>query len=203
MTILVRLGALALFALILSPQPSAAAAIDCDRAFTADELTICQRNGLMRLDRELASLFDDAMNAAHADLKYMLREGQASWLRARNRCARDRRCIRRHYRARIRELSGFLNEDAAAPAPQPPAGCILFSEANFGGESVTINPNQQVSFFGTEWDNKASSVRVGRNCRLTAFSRAFYNGRQIEYANHAADMGRLNNRASSVQCACR
>jgi len=197
----------ALFAIcLLAPGGDASAmTFDCDDAYTPDELTVCGRQNLRDLDEELDELFQDALGEAHRDLIYMLEEMQAAWVRARNRCGASRACIRRHYRARIRELEGFL-ERLAAPQqpqqPQQPAGCTFYEHNNYGGQSVTLNPNEQVSFWGTTWDNKISSLRIGGNCRLTGYTRALYNGRDETYAGDTPSLGDMNDRISSAQCVC-
>ncbi len=205
MTYLIRFFGAALVAVLLFPGSASAMTFNCNDAYTADELTICERQNLRDLDDEMGDLYDDALGEAHSQLKYMLEEMQAAWVRARNHCGSTRRCIRRHYRARIRELEGFLERTAVAepeaPPPAPP-GCTFYEHNDYGGASAQLNANEQVSFWGTSWDNKVSSVRVGGGCRLTGYTRALYNGRDETYSSDTPSVGDMNDRISSAQCVC-
>jgi uncharacterized protein len=202
MRLITRLLGIALVAILYFTEHSTAQTFECQDAYTPDELTICERQGLQDLDFELAQLYQDALNQSHNSLRYMIEEMQATWVRARNRCGTSRRCIRRHYRARIREISGLLERNAAPQAPAAPAGCTIYRDENFSGESVLINPNEQVSFWGTNWDNTLSSARMGPGCQMTGFTRALYNGRDEVYSGEIAGVGEMNDRISSVRCVC-
>lgn len=201
MLLMTRLAGLALAAIVLYSHAAAAQAVDCRDAYSPDELTVCERPALKALDTELGQLYERALRRAHDDLHYLIREEQAAFERARNRCRTQRRCIRRLYAARIRELSGLLGEDAQAPAPVQ-AGCSLFRDPNFAGERIFINPNEQMSFWGTNWDNAVSSVRIGGNCRAVLHTRALFNGTDERFSSDTASLGEVNDRASSAQCIC-
>ncbi len=211
MQFLTRLLGFAVIAILVTAQEAPAQTIDCNDAFTPDETTVCARRGLKRLDRNLGELFEDVVRDAPRNLRYMIREQQAAWVRARNRCRTDRRCIRAHYQARIRELNVTLGDDDDDPqapaAPQPPAvvaGCTIFEHFNYRGRQVFIQPNTQQSFFATAYDNMASSVRISGQCRLRAFRRATFSGRDQTYQADTSQFGgAMNERISSVQCLCR
>ncbi len=95
--------AVVMFAVFLGLGASGAAAqsFDCAKARLATELAICDSARLSRLDREMASLY--------FALPYVVREeikgSQRRWLRRRNACGYDQRCIARSYRRRIDVLS--------------------------------------------------------------------------------------------------
>lgn len=103
--------ALAAIAIWVPHSPASAQSFNCFEAYTPDEITICERPGLLSLDRELHSLYRKKLNQAPEFLRYMIREGQESWRRSRFRCRKDVRCIRVHYRARLRELQAVLDSD--------------------------------------------------------------------------------------------
>jgi uncharacterized protein len=201
MLFMTRLAGLA-FAAIMLHSHAAAQAVDCRDAYSPDELTVCERPNLKALDSEVGQLYERALGQAHADLHYLIREEQAAFERARNRCRTQQRCIRRLYAARIRELSGLLGEDAQVPAPPVQAGCSLFRDRNFAGERIFINPNEQMSFWGTNWDNAVSSVRIAGNCRAVLYTRALFNGTDQRFSSDTASLGEANDRASSAQCIC-
>ena len=203
MLFLTRLVMLGIFAVLLSTTDLSAQMIKCNAAVTADEVTICSANRLKRLDRQLGKIYKAVLGEAHEDLHYMIREEHAAFIRSRNRCRTDRRCIRRHYNARINELSAMLDEAEVLEQPQVANGCTLYRHVNFNGDQVIVNPNEQMSFFGTNFDNQASSVRLGGSCFMRGFTRAFYNGRGEYYRQDTAQFADMNDRISSVQCICR
>jgi uncharacterized protein len=197
---LLTLGAIAVF---LTTADLSAQAIKCNAAVTADEVTICGAKKLKKLDRQLGKIYDAVLGEAHKDLHYMIREEQAAFVRSRNRCRSGRRCIRRHYNARINELSAMLDDGDVPDQPEVAEGCTVYRHANFNGDQVVVNPNSQMSFFGTNFDNQASSVRLGGSCYLQGYTRAFYNGRDERYQQDTPNFGDMNDRISSVRCICR
>lgn len=189
----------ALFAILCLPGSSFAQSVDCNNAVTADELTICSAPRLRKLDRRLGKIHNSVLGAAPRELHYLIREEQAAWIRARNRCRTDRKCIRLHYRARMNELSAIIDEP---DEPEVAVGCTVYRHADFAGETAFVKPNSQVSFFGTKFDNQASSVRLGGSCQFLGFTRAFYNGRGERYQKDTPNFGSMNDRISSAQCLC-
>ena len=122
MLFLTRFLAAGLAAFVIFTQDASAQTINCNQAITADEITVCDRRQLKALDVQLGRLYDDVLDASHRDLDYLIEEQHATWVRARNRCRTNRRCIRRHYQHRIKALSGILGQAAttAAKAPKTP-----------------------------------------------------------------------------------
>lgn len=203
MLFLTRFLTLAAIGVLLSTANLSAQMIKCNAAVTADEVTICSAKRLKQMDRQLGQILKAVLGEAHKDLHYMIREEHAAFLRSRNRCRTDRRCIRRHYKARINELSAMFDEPEEPEQPQVAEGCTIYKHVNFNGDHVIVPPGQQMSFFGTNFDNQASSVRLGRSCELQGFTRAFYNGRAESYRRDTAQFGAMNDRISSVKCKCR
>lgn len=199
MRLLLCAVAVSLIAILFPSTELSAQSIDCNEAITADELTVCERRGLLKLDHKLGQIYNQVLSEAHEDLDYMISEQQAAWFRARNRCRADRRCIRRHYRARISELSAWLTEPEE---PEVAAGCMVYSDFNYGGQYILVKPNKRVSFLGSPFDNKASSVRLGGSCYIQGFTRAFHNGRGETYRQDTPRLGGMNDRISSVACIC-
>lgn len=79
-----------------------AAGFDCKAASTPSERTICADPALRQLDASLASAYANALAAA-ADPRD-LRQQQRAWLRERERCGADKRCLRTHHETRIAAL---------------------------------------------------------------------------------------------------
>ena len=203
MLFLTRFLTLAAIGVLLSTADLSAQMIKCNQAVTADEITICNAKRLKQMDRQLGQILKAVLGEAHKDLHYMIREEHAAFLRGRNRCRTDRRCIRRHYNARINELSAMLDESDQPEQPQVARGCTIYKHVNFNGDHVIVPPNEQMSFFGTNFDNQASSVRLSRSCEMYGFTRAFYNGRREGYLQDTPQFGAMNDRISSVKCRCR
>jgi uncharacterized protein len=80
-----------------------AQSFDCSKARIAAEHAICDYPQLGRLDEEMASLYFSLPYVVRNEIK----GSQRRWLRRRNACGYDRRCIARSYRRRIDVLSQF------------------------------------------------------------------------------------------------
>ncbi len=77
----------------------------CPRASTSTEIAICSTPELARLDVTLAKLYTAKRQSTYNDLsREALRNDQRAWLKARNRCRGNRRCVERQYLRRIEEL---------------------------------------------------------------------------------------------------
>lgn len=101
---------LACLAACFAPSGASAQSFNCREAFAPDEILICDRPGLRNLDRELHALYVQKLNAAPVFLQTMIREEQEAWRRSRHRCRNNVRCVRSHYRARLRELEVVLGQ---------------------------------------------------------------------------------------------
>jgi uncharacterized protein len=91
------------------PRAPANPSFDCRYARTPVERSICADPGLASLDREMASLFGEALNRAPARA---LEADQNDWRAERDACARTGRsiesCVEGAYRTRIRELRAIV-----------------------------------------------------------------------------------------------
>jgi len=103
------LGILALGIMAISPSAaSAAPSFDCRAANHPAEATICRSWRLSWLDRRLARAYSNARydirSTGHRRAYRRFVRDQRRWLRERNRCRHNRRCLVRSYRARIKWL---------------------------------------------------------------------------------------------------
>ena len=92
-------------AVVVTLQYSAMAqqAIDCSKANSPMERTICGDSALSSLDRELAEAFQQALAKAGAD-SFVIRAGELRWLADVSQECRDAACIRRAFEMRISDL---------------------------------------------------------------------------------------------------
>jgi len=80
-----------------------AQSFDCDKARLDTEYAICDSPRLSRLDEEMSSLYYDLPRYVRNEIK----RSQLRWLRRRNACGYNRRCIARAYRRRIEFLLDY------------------------------------------------------------------------------------------------
>jgi uncharacterized protein len=120
-------SALLLVATVGLPGGSAhAASFPCAKAATPTEQAICADAQLSRLDEQLAEAYRAAAAVLGATLECQpgkpsetavqpLRASQRAWIAERDRCGRDRACLRRHYERRLAVLT--FQPDPEAPEP--------------------------------------------------------------------------------------
>lgn len=82
--------------------PAAAAGIDCAKAANRNEQAICTDPLLRARDGELAAAYAAALKAS--DYRGELKQDQQAWLRERDRCDGQVRCLRMAYVGRLTEL---------------------------------------------------------------------------------------------------
>jgi uncharacterized protein len=82
---------------LLASSSAFAQSYDCKNSKTAAELVVCDSPDLSRLDRQLNRVYARSNTSVWK---------QRAWLRSRNACGIDARCIRRLYLRRIEELRG-------------------------------------------------------------------------------------------------
>nr|WP_252191696.1 lysozyme inhibitor LprI family protein [Pseudomonas sp. MG-9] len=92
-----------------------AAGMDCAKASSAVENTICANKGLYDLDAQMAAAYSKLMKST-SDTKAELQIAQRLWLKARNQCAEDVSCLNQRYRERL-ELLQTQWTDTLAYAP--------------------------------------------------------------------------------------
>jgi uncharacterized protein len=98
-----RLFIVLALSVIAGTSAASAQSFDCSKARIATEFAICDSQRLSRLDEEMASLYFGLPHYIREDIK----GEQRRWLRRRNACGYDRRCIGRAYRRRIDTLSRY------------------------------------------------------------------------------------------------
>ena len=103
------ISALCLIGVLL---PGAAAAqsnpsFNCVRASSPDEVLICQREDLGRLDRRLSSTYFNLRNSLGGRARARLEADQSRWLAERQGCGRDYGCVLGLYRQRLAELANY------------------------------------------------------------------------------------------------
>lgn len=84
-----------------------AAGFDCKRAASPSERAICADPALRQLDAELGDAYAQVLAAA-PDLRDSQRSGQREWLRERDQCGADARCLAAAYE---RRLASFARPD--------------------------------------------------------------------------------------------
>lgn len=91
----------------LLPLSVQAASFDCTRADTAAEIAVCANPELNRLDEELAVLYRSLLNELPFRQADRVQQDQRSWLKARNSCGAEVRCLRARYQERIARLNQY------------------------------------------------------------------------------------------------
>jgi uncharacterized protein len=106
------LGILFMLALGLSPLPGLAAAyapLDCAKASTPADKTICNTYALGQDEARLATLFGVLTSLVAMGQRGDIIDQQQQWIMAREACGSDLSCLSRAYRTRIDELSQALD----------------------------------------------------------------------------------------------
>lgn len=91
-----------------------------------------------------------------------------------------------------------------ASSTAPEKHCTMFEHANFQGRWLKLRPDQSVSFFnGDRWNDKVSSVRVGRGCVLQGYEHWKKQGGLVVIDQGTRLLGNgWNDRISSAECFC-
>lgn len=97
------------FALLLGTSNANATSFNCRYAKLAAEVAICQDSRLSRLDERMASKYFRLKNRLPRHLWRQVRYTQKRWLRSRNRCGYNFRCLENSYYSRIQSLNSWLN----------------------------------------------------------------------------------------------
>ncbi len=94
---------------LLSIQNALASGMDCTKATTSVEKTICADTELYRLDTHMGWAYQGLVEAnpqAHPEL----REAQRLWMRQRDQCAEDKSCLTLSYNGRLEALKPLWTE---------------------------------------------------------------------------------------------
>ena len=106
------LGILLAFALGLWPRFGLAASyapLDCAKASTAAENTVCKTYALGQDEARLATLFGVLTSLVAMGQRSDIIDKQHQWLSVRNACGSNVTCLSHAYQARIDELSQALD----------------------------------------------------------------------------------------------
>ncbi|MEM8931522.1 MAG: beta/gamma crystallin-related protein [Acidobacteriota bacterium] len=100
---------------------------------------------------------------------------------------------------------GFATLFAPAPITADNGGAVLYDDTGFRGRSVSVRGD--VSDLGDTplGNDRASSIRVDRGCRVTLFADSRFRGRSEVITDDVADLRRTsigNDRASSLRVDC-
>jgi uncharacterized protein len=115
---IVRAAALATAVAILPGILGAARAepyapLDCGKAASPSETTICRSYGLGQDEARMATLFAIATSLVAMGERGDIGDAQRRWLKARDACGADAACLAEAYRARIAALSAVIEAIAA------------------------------------------------------------------------------------------
>lgn len=107
-----RLGILLALALSLLPRLGLAASyapLDCAKASTAADMTICKTYSLGQDEARLATLFEVLTSLVAMGQRGDIIDRQQRWLSAREACGSNVTCLSHAYQSRIDELSQALD----------------------------------------------------------------------------------------------
>jgi uncharacterized protein len=103
-------GLVALSVLAASVPARAAdyAPIDCSKASSSAERTICRSYPLGQAEARMATMFGVVTSLVAMGQRGDIGDAQRKWLKERNACGGDNACIARAYQSRITVLSSVL-----------------------------------------------------------------------------------------------
>jgi uncharacterized protein len=107
-----RLGFLLGLVLTLAPRPGHAASyapLDCAKASTAAETTVCKAYALGQDEARLATLFGVLTSLVAMGQRADLVDTQRRWISVREACGSSAECLSGAYQTRINELSQALD----------------------------------------------------------------------------------------------
>jgi Peptidase inhibitor family I36 len=85
----------------------------------------------------------------------------------------------------------------------PFKGCILFEHINFGGAKFTIRGNTDLSYIGSRWNDKVSSIACNPYCGVTVFEHRDFKGASWKVGANIQYVGdRWNDKISSAKVRC-
>ena len=111
----------AAFVCAVAAQPASAASFNCDRAYTALEKTVCADRRLSALDEQMAQNYLGLLRRVSGAAESAIKAEQKNWLKQRNACEDDKRCISKEYRARIKRIANAAASQGLIVDQQRPA----------------------------------------------------------------------------------
>jgi uncharacterized protein len=107
-----RTGGLVVLGLLVVCAPARAAdyaPIDCGKASSPAERTICRSYPLGQAEARMATLFGVVTSLVAMGQRGDIGDAQRNWLKQRNACGDDTTCLARAYQSRIDALSAALD----------------------------------------------------------------------------------------------
>jgi uncharacterized protein len=92
---------------LLSTQHALATGMDCTKAASAVEKTICASTALYALDTQMGGAYRALVNAI-PQAQPELRTAQRTWLKTRDQCVDNQECLNQSYRERLQSLQKQL-----------------------------------------------------------------------------------------------
>ncbi len=97
-------------------------------------------------------------------------------------------------------LAGLLSWIGANPAG---AACTLYEHTRYKGEAYFLDSGEESNALPGSWNDRVSSVKVDRGCKLTVYQHRKYAGDRRAFTGDASDVGSLwNDEISSARCSC-
>jgi len=94
---------------LLCATPAAAASFDCARAKAPDEKTICATRALNDADVKLATLYQVDGHLMAMGARGDMQDAQRTWLRRRQACKGDVKCLTKAYADRLADLQAAFD----------------------------------------------------------------------------------------------
>jgi uncharacterized protein len=107
------LVALSLLATSVAARASDYAPIDCSKASSPAERTICRSYPLGQAEARMATMFGVVTSLVAMGQRGDIGDAQRKWLKKRNACGNDGACIAHAYQSRIAALSATLDAIAS------------------------------------------------------------------------------------------
>jgi hypothetical protein len=83
------------------------------------------------------------------------------------------------------------------------AGCTIYKNQRFLGDSIEMAAGQEISSFERGWDNQISALKVSSGCKLTVWKDSDFQGDKKEFTEDAAFIGNSwDDIISSAKCSC-
>jgi uncharacterized protein len=96
-----------------SANAASYAPIDCAKATTPADITICKTYSLGQAEARMATLFGIAMALVAMGQRGDIGDAQVQWLKAREACGANVACLTNAYRSRIPQLSKVIDDIAS------------------------------------------------------------------------------------------
>jgi uncharacterized protein YecT (DUF1311 family) len=149
----VLLAAAALFA-VTAAHADVSPSFNCNKATTADEVTICQSQGLTFADLELSRIFSQLRDQMSGRQRQQFVAEQATWLGHRMECGVDAACIGDAYDKRMAEVSRYCGQGYRCNSADPT------NDQPSHGECSGILPRDQgsLSFGGEQGEGEGTCM---------------------------------------------